>query len=195
MYCEAPSSNSVLRGRCCFLHKKKYGKLTVSAWLNLELSQSSPALMLLMGFGLMIAGIAVRIHVGSPYGVILALGVKEIFPPIWIMSFVRMLSFFTIGCAAGFVLGYREQGCQSEKYKGCMFFVLLAVLELLWYPTLFGSALVFLSALESILILCLSVCVTFSFYRVSKFAGMILLLHNIWLIYLLILNFAVLFHA
>ena len=39
------------------MHKKKYGKITVSAWLNLELSQSSPALMLLVGFGLLIASV------------------------------------------------------------------------------------------------------------------------------------------
>ena len=177
------------------LHKKKYGKITVGAWLNLELSQSSPLLMLFVGFGLLIAGIAVRIQVGSPYALILALGAKDIFPPIWLMSFVRALSFFTIGCAAGFVLGYREQGCQGKKYKGGMLFVLLAVLELLWYPTLFGAAWVFLSVLESILILILSVCVTVSFYRVTKFAGMILLLHDIWVSYLLILNFAILFCA
>ena len=161
----------------------------------MELSQSSPALMLLLGLGLMIGGIAVRIHVGSPYGVILALGVKDLLPPIWIMSFLRALSFFTIGCAAGFVLGYRETGCPGEKYKGCMLFILLAILELLWYPTLFGTAWVFLSAMESVLILCLSVCVTVNFYRVTKFAGMILLLHDVWLAYLLILTFAILFHA
>ena len=177
------------------MHKKKYGKITVSAWLNLELSQSSPALMLLVGFGLLIASVVVQVRVGSPYPVILALGVKSIFPPVWIMSMIRALSFLTVGCAAGFALGYRETGCQGEKYKGGMFFVLLAVLELLWYPTLFGSSWVFLSALESVLILCLSVCVTICFYRVTKFAGMILLLHDVWLIYLLILNFAILFHA
>ena len=175
------------------MHKKKYGKITVGAWLNLEMSQSSPALMLIVGIGLLIACIAVRIGVGSPYGVLLSLGVQELFPPIWLFSLLRGLSFFTIGATAGFVLGYRDVSCQGEKYKGGMFFILLAVLELLWYPTLFGAVWVFLSALERILILCLSVCVTFSFYRVSKLAGMIFLLHNVWLVYLLILSFAVWF--
>ena len=98
------------------MHKKKYGKLTVSAWLNLEMSQSSPFLMILLGLGLMIAAVAVRIHVGSPYPVILSLGVKELFPSVWIMSIIRMLSFFTVGCAAGFVLGYREPGIEGEKF-------------------------------------------------------------------------------
>ena len=177
------------------MHSKKYGKLTVRAWLNLELEQSNPVLMLLVGSVLMLAGIAMRLYVGSPYRVILELGVASLLPPVWLLSLLRTLAFLTVGCAAGFVLGYRERGCSCEKYKGCTFFFLLALLELLWYPTLFGAAFVFLSALESVLILCLAVGVTACFYRVSKFAGMILLLHDVWLIYLLILNFAILFHA
>ena len=177
------------------MHKKKYGKLTVGAWLNLEMAQSSLVLMLLMGIGLLIACIAIRVEVGSPYAVLLALGATDIFPPVWLMSLLRALSFFIIGCGAGFALGYRDAGCQGEKYKGGMFFILLAVLELLWYPTLFGAVWVFLSALESVLILCLSVCVTICFYRVTKLAGMIFLLHDVWLMYLLVLNFAILFGA
>ena len=54
---------------------------------------------------------------------------------------------------------------------------------------------VFISVLLSILILCLALATTFCFYRVTKFAGMLLLLHDIWLVYMLILNFAVLFHG
>ena len=177
------------------MHKKKYGKLTVGAWLNLEMSQSSPALMLLVGIALLIAAIVMRVEVGSPYTVLLALGATELFPPVWLMTLLRALSFFVIGCAAGFALGYRDTGCQIEKYKGGMFFVLLALLELLWYPTLFYAVWVFVSALESIVILCLSVCVTVCFYRVTKLAGMLFLLHDVWLAYLLILNFAILFGA
>ena len=74
-----------------------------------------------------------------------------------------------------------------------MFFVLLGVLEMCWYPTFFGAGLYFISVLESIMILCLSLAVTLCFYRVSRLAGMILLFHNVWLIYMMILNFAVLF--
>ena len=177
------------------MHKRKYGKLTVNAWLNSEMEHSNPFVMVAVGVLLTVAGILVRAWVGSPYRTILVLGIDELTPPVWIMTLLWSLAFLTIGCAAGFVLGYRAGGCEAEKYKGCMFFVLLAVLELCWYPTLFGANLVFLSVLESILILCLSVAVTFSFYRVTKFAGMIFFLHDIWLIYMLILNFAVLFKS
>ncbi len=175
------------------MHKKRYGKMTVNAWLNSEMEQSRPIVMAIGGVLLLVAGIMVRAFVGSPYPTMLLLEISDLVPPVWIMTLLWSLSFFSIGAAAGFVLGYRVGGNEGEKYKGCMFFVLLAVLELCWYPVLFGANLVFLSILVSIVILCLAVAVTVCFYRVSKLAGMILFFHDIWLIYLLILNFAVFF--
>lgn len=176
-----------------FLHKKKYGKMTVNAWLNCEMERSNPYVMLAIGVLLVALGILVRAFTGSPYQAILAMNIREMIPPVWLMTLLWSVALFTVGSAAGFVLAYRAGGCEVEKYKGCMFFVLLAVLELLWYPTFFGAHLVFVSVLEAILILCLSIAVTASFYRVTKFAGMLLFLHDVWLVYMLILNFAVLF--
>jgi len=177
------------------LHKKKYGRMTVSAWLNSEMEQSNPIVMVVIGVLLTVIALLVRAGVGSPYQTIHAMGIDEIVPPVWIMTLLWTLSFLIVGCAAGFVLAFRTCGRDAEKYRGGMFFVLLAVLEICWYPLFFGAHLVFLSALSSILILCLALTVTFAFYRVTKFAGMLLLLHDVWLIYMLILNFAVLFRA
>lgn len=177
------------------MYKKKYGKMTVNAWLNSELDRSSPVLMIVIGALLVIGAILVRAFVGSPYRTMMELGIADLVPPVWLMTFLWSVSFFVIGCAAGFVLGYRIGGCEGEKYKGCMLFVLLAVLELSWYPALFGANLVFLSVLLSIAILCLAVAVTGCFYRVSKLAGMLLLFHDVWLAYMLILNFSVLFRS
>ena len=175
------------------MYKKRYGKIKVGAWLTLEMNQSSSVLMLLLGSLLALGGIIVRFLVGSPHLTILALEISHLLPPVWMLCLFWTIAFFTVGCAAGFVLGYKGGGCEVDKYKGGMIFVLLAVLELCWYPTFFGAGLIFLSVLESILILCLSVCVTVCFARVSKFAGMLLFLHDVWLIYMLILNFAVFF--
>ncbi len=175
------------------MYKKGYGRMTVRAWLNVELERSSPVLMLVFGFLLLIAALTVRFCVGAPYRMILETGIADMIPPVWLLALLWSLSFFLIGCAAGFVLGYRMDGCESEKYKGCMLFILLALLELCWYPTFFGVGLIFVSVLEALLILCLSIWIMGCFYRVSKFAGMLFLFHNIWLVYMLILNFAVLF--
>ncbi len=177
------------------MYKKKYGKVTVNAWLNLEMEQSRPMVMAFVGLLMMAAGVLVRLWVGSPYMTMLALDIGDLVPPVWLMTILWSLAFLIIGCSAGFVLGYRLPGCEVDKYKGGMLFVMVAVLELCWYPTLFGAGMVFLSVLESILILCLAVGVTVCFYRVSRFAGMLFLLHDIWLIYMLILNFAVFFRT
>ncbi len=178
------------------MHKKQYGKMTVNAWLSSELERSNPVLMIFFGFLFCAAGILVRALTESPYRTILVLGINEIVPPVFLMTVLWTVAFFTVGCAGGFVLAYRATGgCEVEKYKGGMLFVLLVVGELCWYPLFFGANLIFLSALLFLLILCLSVAVTVSFYRVTKFAGMIILFHAFWLVYMLILNFAVLFHG
>jgi tryptophan-rich sensory protein len=186
----APLEREVL-----YVFKKKYGKMTVNAWLVSEMEATRPWVMLLGGILLTAGGILVRLFCGSPYRRMLELGIAELTPPVWLMTLLWTVAFFTVGCAGGFVLGYRVAGCDGEKYKGCMLFVLFAVLELCWYPTLFGAGLLFLSVLECIAILCFAVGTTVSFYRVSKFAGLLLLMHVVWLCYLLILNFAIFFGA
>ena len=177
------------------MYHKRYGKVTPTAWLTCEMEQSNPFVMLTVGGLLTVAGILVRIGVGSPYRTILELGIGDMIPPAWLMAIVWAFSFFIVGCAGGFVLAYRTAGRESEKYKGIAYFVLLGVLELCWYPTLFGRGYVFLSVLLCLLILCLSLATTFCFYRVTSFAGVLLLFHDVWLIYMLLLNFAVLFRA
>lgn len=190
---EDAEKNSIFLWEVLFLYKKKYGRIKVGAWLNAEMSQCNSAWMLIIGSLFALGGIAVRFVVGSPHITVLAMGIDALLPPIWLMCVLWTLSFFTVGCAAGFVLSYRDSGCEVDKYKGGMLFVLMAVLELCWYPTFFGAGLIFLSAIETVLILCLSVGVTLCFSRVSKLAGILLFFHNIWLIYMLILNFAVFF--
>ena len=175
------------------MYKKKYGHMTPGAWLNSELERTNPIMMVAIGMLLTVGGILVRAFVGSPHRVLLELGIGDMLPPVWIMTALWGIALFSIGCGAGFVLGMRRGGYDGERYKGCMFFVLLAVLELCWYPTFFKAELYFLSVLESILILCLSLGVSFCFSRVSKFASAIFVFHTIWLIYMLILNFSAFF--
>lgn len=177
------------------MHKKKYGKMTLGAWLNSEIEQANCFVVAAFGVLASVFAIAVRIMVGSPYRTLLELGIEEISPPAWIMTLLWTMAFFINASGAGLVMSYKIGGCEAEKYRGCLYFVLLTVAELLWYPTLFGGQLVFLSVLESILILCLSIVVTLLFYRITKLAGMFFLLHDIWLIYMLIMNFAVLINC
>ena len=175
------------------MYRKQYGRMTTLAWVSAEMRQTSLALAIIVGCLCASAYVIVRGTSGNPYSVMLALGIADLVPPVWLMTVLRFLSFLTVGCGAGLVLGWRERGCAGEKYRGGMFFLLLVGLELCWYPTLFVSAMVFLAVLESLMILILSLLVTVCFLRVSRLAGVILLLHSVWVIYLMILTFAIFF--
>lgn len=177
------------------MYTKRYGKTTVRAWLTRELESSKPGIMLLTGILCLLGGWILRGCVGAPYAVILELGIGDLVPSAWWMAFLWSLSFFAIGCAAGFVLCYRGGTWEGERYKGCFLFLLLYAGELCWYPLFFLGRSVFLSVLLSILLLCLGVGVSSCFSRVTRLGGIILLLHDVWLIYLLLLNVAVLFYA
>ena len=177
------------------MYKKKYGRMTVSAWLASEMEQSSIVWMLVIGFVCLLGGWGVRISVGSPYTFLHTLNVLQNLPPVWLMTFLWSVALFTVGCAGGYVLGFHERGRGTEKYRGCLLFFFLMLCELLWYAVFFGAELVFISSLLSVCILCTAVAVTAAFCRVSKFASTILLLHDLWLVYMLILNFSVVFHS
>ena len=68
------------------LHHRKYGKLTVGAWLGLEMEQSHPAVMLAGGVLMTLGGILIRFFAGSPYMTVLALGIGDLVPPVWLMT-------------------------------------------------------------------------------------------------------------
>ncbi len=175
------------------MYRKKYGRMTFAAWLNSEMEQTSLPLTIFCGILLGIACIVVRVVCGGPHRMILELGISKIVPPAWLLFLTRLIAFVAVGCAGGVVLGYRERGRGAEKYKGCMLFALLAVLELCWYPTLFVKGLVFLATLEALAMTFLAILTTISFLRVSKFSGIILIFHTVWVIYLTLLTCAVLF--
>ena len=169
--------------------------MTPSAWLRMEMESSWPIGMVIAGALSMAAAITVRCAIGSPYAALLELNASDVASPTWLWMTFWIFSFFITGAAAGFILGYRAHGQDLEKYKGCLLYLVLQILELCWYPVLFGARLVLVGTLLSIVLLMLSVWVTGCFCRVSKLGGILFILHDIWLVYLLILNFAILFHA
>lgn len=175
------------------MYRRKYGRMTTLAWLNAEIRQTSLALSVICGCLCTIAYVTVRGSSGNPYAVMLALGISDLVPPVWLMTALHFLSFAVVGSAAGLVLGWRERGCAAEKYRGLLLFVLLLILELCWYPTLFRSAMVFLAVLESIAAVALSLAVAVSFWRVSRLSGLLLSLHCMWAIYLMILTASIFF--
>ena len=172
---------------------KRNCKMTARAWLSQECAQTSLIFTLIVGVITLLCYIFVRVLCGAPYRIMLELGISDLIPPVWLFTLLQAVAFFTIGCAAGFVLGFRPSCCLAEKYKGGMFFVLTAAVELCWYPLLFSGGLVVLALLQSVLALALAVWTTISFFRVSRFAGWIFVLHDVWLFYLVVLSFRIFF--
>lgn len=170
--------------------KKRWG-MTARAWLSQEIAQTNLILALIVGGLTLICYLFVRFLCGTPYRMMLELGISDLIPPVWLFTLFQSLGFFCAGCAAGFVLGFRPSCCFAEKYKGGMLFVLAAAVELCWYPLVFVGGLVVFALLQSILALALAVWTTVSFFRVSRLAGWVELLHSVWLLYLLILSFRI----
>ncbi|MBE6530131.1 MAG: hypothetical protein E7680_06015 [Ruminococcaceae bacterium] len=170
---------------------KKKWKMTARAWISQETAQTSLILTLIVGVLTLLCFVFVRVLCGAPYRIMLELGISDLIPPVWLFTLLQAIAFFIIGCAAGFVLGFRPSCCMAEKYKGGMLFVLTAAVELCWYPLLFVGGLVLLSLLQSLLSLALAILTTVSFFRVSRFAGWIFVLHDVWLFYLLVLTFRI----
>ena len=177
------------------MYRKGYGRMTFSSWLRLELEPCRISAALVGGILAALIGLLQKFFSKSPYPVLLALGIGEITPPVWLMVLLWTVALFTVGASAGLVLSFRERGCDGAKYRAGMFFLLLLVSEYLWYALFFGAMLVFLSVLFSILILCLAVALTVLSARISRLVAGVLVLHDLWIIYLLILNFAVLFRS
>ena len=167
---------------------KRNCKITARAWLSQQVAQTNLIFTLAVGIATLLCCIFVRAVCGTPYRVMLELGISDLIPPVWLFTLLQAVAFFTVGCAAGFVLGYRPVCCLAEKYKGGMLFVLAAAVELCWYPLLFVGGLVLLSLLQAILAFSLAILTTITFFRVSRFAGWIFVLHDIWLFYLFILT-------
>ena len=172
---------------------KRCGGMTFRARISLEVQQSGVGWMIAGGILTALSYIVMRCLCESPYRIMLELGIHDLMPPVWLMSLLQFLSFLTVGCAAGLIFGYRNPGCAAEKYKGCLLFLLMILSELFWYPALFVRGAVFLSLLISILALVFAVAATVCFLQISKFAGIILILHDCWLIYLLLLTCSIFF--
>lgn len=170
---------------------KRCGKTTAGAWISREAAQTSLFSTLAVGILSALCYLAVRAFCGNPYRIMLELGISDLIPPVWLFSLLSALVLFTAGCAAGFVLGFRSLGCAAEKYKGCMIYVLMAATELFWYPSLFAGGLVLLALLEAVIAAALAVLTTVCFFRVSRLAGIIFILHDIWLVSLVVLAFRI----
>ena len=69
----------------------------------------------------------------------------------------------------------------------------MASLGYAWYPIFFCARLIFISLIVSLLCSLCAVFATICFSRVSALSYCAMILYDVWLIYLLILNFQIFF--
>lgn len=149
--------------------------------------------MLIFGGLLLVIFFVVRLTSGSPYVVMQRLRLWSCIPPVFFTTLLFTLWYLTIGCAFGLCLGSPCRGREAEKYKGGMLFVVLAVLELLWYPCFFVRAEIFFALLLSLLCVLFCVGVFLCFLKVSGLCAGVMLIHCLWLIYLTVICLIALF--
>ena len=147
-----------------------------------------------VGAGLLLAVFfAVRFTAGSPYVVMQRLRLFGLIPPVFLTTLLITLWYLLIGGAFGLGLFSPCRGREADRYKGGMLFVLLAVLELLWYTCFFVRSELFFAVLLALVTVVLAVGVALCFRRVARLSFCLMLAHAAWLCYLLVVCLIALF--
>ena len=147
---------------------------------------------LVFGALLALCGMGVRLWYGAPYAGLTQMGIREIIPPVWLMSLLWTLWYFALGALVGAILCAFGKNC-INAWRGACFFLLMICIGFLWYPLFFvkHSLVLSLLVLVAVLVLC---CISALYWQtLSLAAGAVLWLHALWLIYMFILQLVCLF--
>lgn len=145
-----------------------------------------------------VLGFIVRVCSGSPYNTVHILGADAYLPAIWLFNLFCIFWFFVCGIAVGSIFGRMLCGRISSReevwvYKGCLFFVSLFFMSLIWYPLFFSGERLALSLLIMLLcVVCSAMCALF-WKTVSLFSCISMVANSLWLFYILLVNMLVIF--
>jgi tryptophan-rich sensory protein len=154
------------------------------------------AVALLIGAGaLMLCGVIVRGVCGSPYQSGMMMHFGRVIPPVWLMTLLWMTWYALLGAAFARVMFDRRCDGYTEtvKYRGGMAYLAMLFLGFLWYPLFFAAGAVLFSAVLLIAILALCLACAIAYLSVCRPAAIILFCHAAWLLWLAVINIAVLF--
>lgn len=142
---------------------------------------------------LLLIAIFVRWVSGSPLQIIHYIDARDLVPPIWLMVLLFSAFYVVSGAALGLSLGARFCPHQEKKYQGAMWLCISLALGYAWYPVFFCAKLFFVSLIFSILCFACSILATLCFSKVSRLSFFLSLAADVWLLYLMLLNFRVFF--
>lgn len=144
------------------------------------------------------SGIIVRVCSGSPYNTVHILGADAYLPAIWIFNLFSVFWFFICGVAVGSIFGKMLCGringrAEMLVYKGCLFFISLFFLSLMWYPLFFSGIRLALSFLIMFLCVICSAFCALLWRSVSLFSSITMGANSLWLFYILLVNLLIIF--
>ena len=111
-------------------------------------------------------------------------------PPNWIFSPVWISLFILMGISLFFV--WRRQGHPKLKIALVFFFIQL-LLNILWSAAFFGLKSPLLGLMDIILLWIAILFTILNFFKVSKFAGVLLIPYLLWVSFATLLNFSLWF--
>lgn len=141
-----------------------------------------------------ISGLISRLLSGSPLRMLHITGARAIVPPVWLFMLVWLAWYLLLGFCFGFILGSEPVGKSVHKYKGCFWFIVMMIFNVLWYPLFFKAGMIFLALIDLAFILVFCVLTFLEYRRIHKTVGLILFLHMIWLIFCLCINIRIFIH-
>lgn len=164
--------------------------------LGTQLLCGCPWPLALTGAGVLaLGGIAVRSVCGSPYRFGVMLHFADVLPSVPLMTALWTVWYALLGatfCIA--LLGGRQDACaRAEKYRGGMLFLAMIFLGFLWYPLFFSAGRTVLCALLLGGVLALCILTALCWLRVCRTCGVVMLVHAVYLGWLLALSVALLF--
>ncbi|MBE6538809.1 MAG: tryptophan-rich sensory protein [Ruminococcaceae bacterium] len=141
----------------------------------------------------LIAGLLSRFLSGSPIYILRFTGLWHKVPPLWFFSLIWTLWYILLGFCFGFILGSRPIGKDVFKYKGSLWFVIMMIFNIVWYPLFFKAGAFFLALVDAGLIIFFALLTAFEYYKIHKIVGCLIFIHIFWLVWCLGINLRVFF--
>ena len=136
----------------------------------------------------LLAGMLSRLLSGSPIYMLRFTGLWHRVPKAWMFTIIWTFWYVLLGFCFGFVLGSKTIVREVHKYKGSLWFVVMMVFNIIWYPLFFKAGAVFLSLVDVALIILFCFLAAWEYLKLYKFIGVMMLSHILWLFWCFFIN-------
>ncbi len=133
-------------------------------------------------------GILSRILSGSPVYMLRLTSLYGKIPKSWFFILWWTIWYIALGFCFGFALGTSKVTKTVCKYKGSLWFVIMMVFNIIWYPLFFKAGTVFLALADAALIIFFCLLSSIEYLKLNKLIGTIMFAHLGWLIWCFLIN-------